>query len=199
MIGIIDYGAGNLLSVSNALSFLGYENRIVRTPDELKATERLILPGVGAFPAAMDNIRARGLLQPILKNAAEKPFLGICLGMQLLFEEGFEFRACAGLGLIPGVVREVRAPGLKLPHMGWNSLRFRNSCPMLRGLDEGTYVYFVHSFCAETDGRYIAADTEHGETIPALVQNGQVFGAQFHPEKSSDKGLQMLKAFCEYH
>ena len=194
MITIIDYGAGNLFSVQNALNYLGLENRVSRDPGEIRSADGLILPGVGAFPDAMRMLNASGLTDLIRKEARKKPFLGICLGMQLLFEAGYEFEETAGLGLLPGTVQKIETP-YKIPHMGWNSLTFRRSCPLLEGIREGESVYFVHSFQAKTQPECLYASCDYGTEIPALVGEGTVFGAQFHPEKSGEVGLTILKNF----
>lgn len=200
--GIIDYGMGNLHSVVNALAFLGAESFISSDPAELAGARRLLLPGVGAFPDAMDALDGAGLTAFIREQAKIKPLLGICLGMQLLFDRSCEFRERAGLGLIPGeVVKLTERPGreYKIPHMGWNSLRFTPSaadCALLRGIREGEYVYFVHSYRAIPQNRAdLASYTEHGEEIAAVVCYGKIFGAQFHPEKSERAGLAMLANF----
>ena len=197
MIAIVDYGAGNLFSVKNALDFIGAPSEITSDLKEMEAADKIILPGVGAFPDAMRMLREAGLVDFLRGQAEKKPFLGICLGMQILFEKGYEFQETEGLGLIPGsVVKLADKAEYKIPHMGWNDLTRRNDCPLLKDVEDGAYVYFVHSYRADTEGRYIAADTQYTEPIPALVQNGFVFGAQFHPEKSGEVGLTMLKNFA---
>lgn len=196
-IGIIDYGMGNLFSVQNSLDFLGVQSRVVSTPAELEAVQGLLLPGVGAFPDAMAALHQSGLVDCLLAQAAQKPLLGICLGMQLLFDTGYEFGETPGLGLIPGTVRLLEAPGLKIPHMGWNGLELTNPCPLTADLQPGDSVYFVHSYAARTDPQYICAQTSYGQTIPALVRRGNVYGAQFHPEKSSGAGLSILRNFAK--
>ncbi len=196
MIAIIDYGAGNLFSVQNALDYLGAENCITADPLVLNKAEKLILPGVGAFPDAMRMLCESGLVDSIKRQAADKPLLGICIGMQMLFETGHEFTKTNGLGLIAGSVRQIESGGLKLPHIGWNNLTAANPCALLKGVQHNSYVYFVHSFCAITDDANIAAYTVYGQRIAALVQRGNVYGAQFHPEKSGETGLQILKNFC---
>ena len=198
MTTIIDYGAGNLFSVSNALNYLGCENRISSDKNDIISADRLILPGVGAFGDAMDKLKSSGLIDIIKQEAAQKPFLGICLGMQLLFEEGYEFGFHKGLGLIPGTVK-LMEPGdaLVIPQMGWNSLEFNNPCPLLKGISNGEYVYFVHSYAAECPDAYVSAYTDYGGKVTALVNSGTVYGAQFHPEKSGEAGLNILKNFAE--
>ncbi|WP_040196597.1 imidazole glycerol phosphate synthase subunit HisH [Candidatus Soleaferrea massiliensis] len=195
MIGIIDYGAGNLFSVKNALDYLGLENHITDDPTELQKADGLILPGVGAFADAMGMLKKSGLIPTIQQEIERKPLLGICLGMQILFDKGLEFGETEGLGLIDGTVEPIAAPGLKIPHMGWNSLDFHGDCPLLKGVPEGSYVYFVHSFAAVTPQANIAASCGYGGDVTALVQRGNVFGAQFHPEKSGEAGLTMLENF----
>ncbi|MBP3310410.1 MAG: imidazole glycerol phosphate synthase subunit HisH [Ruminococcus sp.] len=194
MIAIIDYGAGNIFSVKNALDYLGLENKLVSDAESVKAADAVILPGVGAFPAAMEKLNNTGLVDTIKEEAAKKPFLGICLGMQLIFEKGYEFEECDGLGLIKGSVRKMEAPELIIPHMGWNKLELLNECPLLENVGDDEYVYFVHSYKAECSDENIAAYCEYGGRVPALVFDGKfVYGAQFHPEKSGDTGLKILK------
>lgn len=195
MIAIIDYGAGNLFSVKNALDFLGFENRVTSSADELKAADRLILPGVGAFPDAMRMLGESGLIGVIKEEALKKPLLGICLGMQMLFEKGYEFSETDGLGLIKGDVRLMTPEKLPIPHIGWNSLEFNEPCKLLKNVSNGEYVYFVHSFAADCPSENVAAYCDYGAKIPALVQNGNVYGAQFHPEKSGETGLNILRSF----
>ncbi|MBR6789845.1 MAG: imidazole glycerol phosphate synthase subunit HisH, partial [Oscillospiraceae bacterium] len=178
MIVIIDYGAGNLFSVQNALNYLGFENRISRDEKEIRSADALILPGVGAFPDAMEMLRSTGLVDAIREEAARKPFLGICLGMQMLFDESYEFRREDGLGLIPGKVDLIRCP-YKIPHMGWNHLIMNGKSPLLKGVPEGSSVYFVHSYMAYTDRENVSAYCDYGAEIPALVERGHIFGAQF--------------------
>ena len=195
MIAIVDYGAGNLFSVKNACDFLSIETVTTNDAKQLETADGIILPGVGAFPDAMKKLDATGLIPVIKEQAAKKPLLGICLGMQMLFDYSTEFEKTEGLGLIPGYVDIIKCGSLKLPQIGWNELKVDNSCPLLKDTKDGDYVYFVHSFAAVCDERYIAASTEYGCTVPALVANGNVFGAQFHPEKSGRVGLDILKNF----
>lgn len=196
MIAIIDYGAGNIFSVKNALDYLGFENALVSDKESIEAADAVILPGVGAFPAAMKMLENSGLTDTIKEEAAKKPFLGICLGMQLIFEKGYEFEECDGLGLIKGSVRKMEAPGLIIPHMGWNKLEVLNPCRLLEGLGDEEYVYFVHSYKAECADEDISAYCEYAGRVPALVHDGKyVYGAQFHPEKSGSTGLQILRNF----
>lgn len=198
MIAIIDYGAGNIFSVKNALDYLGLESKLVKDEKSVRDADAVILPGVGAFPAAMDMLSKSGLIDAIKEEAAKKPFLGICLGMQMIFEKGYEFEECDGLGLIPGSVIKMEEPDLIIPHMGWNKLEKLNDCPLLNGVGDNEYVYFVHSYKAECPDENIAAYSEYGGRVPALVYDGNfVYGAQFHPEKSGDTGLKILRNFAE--
>lgn len=197
MIAIIDYGAGNLFSVKNALDFLKIENCIAKDPGTIRQADAMILPGVGAFPDAMEMLERKGMVPVIREEAERKPLLGICLGMQLLFESSSEFRSTQGLGLIPGNVVKIDSHGLKIPHMGWNDLKVLHPCAMTGEMEEETYVYFVHSFRADTEEENISCYTEYGEKIPALVYRGFVYGAQYHPEKSGEAGLKMLKNFAK--
>lgn len=196
MIAIIDYGAGNIFSVKNALDHLNLESELVSDADKIKAADAVILPGVGAFPAAMKMLEKSGLIGVIKEEAAKKPFLGICLGMQMIFEKGYEFEECDGLGLIDGSVRKMEENELIIPHMGWNKLEKLNDCPILENVGDDEFVYFVHSYKAHCDNRNIAAFCEYGGKVPALVYDGKfVYGAQFHPEKSGETGLKILKSF----
>ena len=196
MIAIVDYGAGNIFSVKNALDFLNLPSKLTADPEEICNADAIILPGVGAFPNAMHMLEERNLKALLQKEAKKKPFLGICLGMQLLFETGYEFEPCKGLGLIPGTVEKINAPGYIIPHMGWNKLEYGIDCPILRGIGEDAYVYFVDSYQAVTPSNYLAASVTYGCQIPAMVYDGNtVYGAQFHPEKSGKTGLQILKNF----
>lgn len=196
MIAIIDYGAGNIFSVKNALDYLELECKLTSDINEIKAADALILPGVGAFPAAMNMLEKSGLIDTIKEEATKKPLLGICLGMQMLFEKGYEFEECNGLGLIKGSVRYMDEPDLIIPHMGWNKLEKLNECPLLENIGDNEYVYFVHSYKAECANENIAAYSEYGGKVPALVFDGKfVYGAQFHPEKSGETGLKILRSF----
>ena len=196
-IAIVDYGAGNLMSVHNSLDFLGYENKIADTPEVIERAAGVILPGVGAFPDAMDALHASGLTDAVLQAAKEKPFLGICLGMQMLFEESDEVRPCKGLGLLPGRIERIQT-GLKLPQIGWNALDILRPNVMTAGVQQGDYVYFVHSFMAvPAEEGDLAAVTDYGARVPAMVARGNLFGCQFHPEKSGKVGLKMLHNFAK--
>jgi glutamine amidotransferase len=197
MITIIDYGAGNLFSVKNALDFLGAESRISAKADDIRTADKLILPGVGSFPDAMGQLRKYGLVGVIQEEAIRKPFLGICLGMQVLFEKGFEFEETEGLGLIEGYVDKLVAPGLKIPHMGWDDVTIVNETPLIKGVKTGDMVYFVHSYKAVTREDNISLSARYGQPCPALVCKGTVYGAQFHPEKSGEVGLGILRNFAE--
>ena len=196
MIAVIDYGAGNIFSVKNALDYLGFDSMLTNKKEDIENADALILPGVGAFPSAMSMLEKSGLIETIVSQSKQKPFLGICLGMQLIFEKGYEFEECNGLGLISGCVKKMEEPDLIIPHMGWNKLEIQNDCPLLSGLEKDSYVYFVHSYKAECDDKNIAAYSVYGGKVPALVYDGNtVYGAQFHPEKSGDTGLKILKNF----
>ncbi|MCM1361726.1 MAG: imidazole glycerol phosphate synthase subunit HisH [Clostridiales bacterium] len=196
MIAIIDYGAGNIFSVKNALDYLELESRLVSDKESVISADAVILPGVGAFPAAMKKLEATGLVETIKEEASKKPFLGICLGMQLIFEKGYEFEEHDGLGLIKGDVRKMEAPELIIPHMGWNKLEKLNDCRLMNGIGDDEYVYFVHSYKAHCEDKNISAYCEYGGRVPALVHDGKfVYGAQFHPEKSGETGLKILKNF----
>ena len=200
MVAIIDYGAGNLQSVKKALDFLGCENIITSDSAVIDAASHVILPGVGSFGDAMDSIRARGL-EDTIKRAADgsKPFLGICLGLQLLFEKSEESEGVDGLGVFKGTITRIPSvDGLKVPHMGWNSLEIQQKSGIFDGINDDTYFYFVHSFYlgdAESDA--VAATTEYGVNIQCAVQRGKVAATQFHPEKSGDAGLKLLRNFIK--
>ena len=197
MIAVIDYGAGNLFSVCNALKYLNLEHKLTKNANDLLAADALILPGVGAFPAAMEMLHASGLVDTILTCAKEKPLLGICLGMQMLLEESDEVAPCKGLGLIGGEVHRIPSERVIIPHMGWNELEITQpDCPLLQGLDAPVYTYFVHSYQGFCKPENVAAYCDYDGRIPALITDGKfVFGAQFHPEKSGEQGLQMLRNF----
>ena len=198
MIAIIDYGAGNIFSVKNAMDYLGLESRLVSDEKSVREADAVILPGVGAFPAAMKKLEATGLVDVIKEEADRKPFLGICLGMQLIFSKGYEFEETEGLGLIEGSVRKMEEPELIIPHMGWNKLEMLNDCPILANVGPNEFVYFVHSYKAHCEDKDIAAYVEYGGRVPALVWDGNfVYGAQFHPEKSGETGLKILRSFAE--
>ena len=198
MIAIIDYDAGNIRSVEKALQFLGAETCVTRDEKEILAADHVILPGVGAFGDAMNKLRNYGLEGVIHQVVAQKtPFLGICLGLQLLFEASEEAEGVKGLGILQGrIVRIPEAPGLKIPHIGWNSLQFPSTGRLFEGIAKEPYVYFVHSYYLQAEEpEIVKATTEYGVTIHASVEKGNVFACQFHPEKSSDVGMQILKNF----
>lgn len=196
-IAVADYGVGNLKSVTNAMAYLGFNTKITGVSAELESADAIILPGVGAFPDAAEKLRRTGLDKVIKAQAESKPLLGICLGMQLLFDRGEEVRNCEGLRLVSGCVRKIKTD-LKLPHIGWNSLTFKNDCPIFKELNDGMHVYFVHTFQgAAARPEDIAAVTDYGGEVLAAVHRGNVYGCQFHPEKSGEEGLQILKKFGE--
>lgn len=200
MIAIIDYDAGNIKSVEKALLHLGQEVVITRDREEILHADKVILPGVGAFGDAMGKIRQYGL-EEVIHEVVDKntPFLGICLGLQVMFERSDETPGVKGLGLLKGEIKRIPdQPGLKIPHMGWNSLNLHNNGRLFRGLPEESYVYFVHSYYLEAeDESIVTATTEYSTHIHASVEQGNLFACQFHPEKSSDVGLQILKNFVE--
>lgn len=200
MIAIIDYGVGNLFSVEKALAALGAEARIISQPSEILRASKIVLPGVGAFGDCIRNLQESGLVPTILKAVSEGvPLLGICVGLQILFEGSDESPGVAGLGLLSGRVRKIQAPGLKIPHMGWNSLAVRQprqGVDLFKGLSEKPFVYFVHSYHAmPKDEKVITATCEYGEQITAAVAKENIQATQFHPEKSGDVGLCILKNF----
>lgn len=199
MIAIIDYGAGNLQSVEKALRYLECPCRITADPDALMAAEAAILPGVGAFGDTMENLRAKGLEGPIKAYIESgRPFLGICLGLQVLFESSEESPGVPGLGVLKGkILRLPEGAGLKIPHIGWNSLGVEKPGGLLAGLGDGPYVYFVHSYYLRAEEDVVTATAEYGATIHAAVQKGNLWACQFHPEKSGEVGLRMLQNFVE--
>ena len=199
MIALIDYDAGNMKSVEKALQLIGEDVIVTRKPEEILAADKVILPGVGCFGDAMENLHHFGLV-PVIKQVVERqtPFLGICLGLQLLFERSEESPGVEGLGLLKGEILRIPAEeGLKIPHMGWNDLTFPNKGRLFAGVLEHSYVYFVHSYYlkAKEEG-IVTAATEYGTYIHASVEKGNLFACQFHPEKSSSVGLQILKNFA---
>jgi len=200
MIAIIDYDAGNLKSVEKALAYLGEEAVITRDPEVLLSAEKVILPGVGSFGDAMEKLHKFGLVDIIKKIVAKgTPFLGICLGQQLMFESSDETPGMEGLGILEGKIVRIPDNGeLKIPHIGWNSLDLPKESRLFKGIKEGDYVYFVHSYYLESEDKSIVvATTEYGAHIEAAVEKGNVFACQFHPEKSGDVGLTILKNFAE--
>lgn len=197
MIAIVDYGAGNIFSVKNAMDYLGLPAELTSKADDIRNADGIILPGVGAFPWAMSMLTKSGLVEVIKEEAVKKPFLGICLGMQLIFSKGYEFEETDGLGLIDGEVKLMTPEGLSIPHIGWNKLEKNRECALLNGLGDDEYVYFVHSYAAQCADENIAAYCEYGNRVTALVNSGTVYGAQFHPEKSGKTGLKILSNFAE--
>lgn len=198
MIALIDYDAGNMKSVEKALQLIGQETEVTRDPQRILGADRVILPGVGAFGDAMGKIRSYGL-EPVIKEVVRQgtPFLGICLGLQLLFEESDETPGVAGLGLLEGRIRRIPdGEGLKIPHMGWNSLDVREGASLFRGIEGHPYVYFVHSYyLAAEHEEDVAASTFYSTKIHASVEHGNIFACQFHPEKSGEVGLKILDNF----
>jgi len=203
MIAIIDYGVGNIFSLYSSFGHIGEEVVLTSDAEAIRGAEKIILPGVGAFGDAADKLRSTGMGELVLEQAAEgKPVLGICLGMQLLFEKSLEYGEHAGLGLIKGTVKPI-APvvpaGYKIPHIGWNALHFpkdRERSPIFRTIEEGDFVYFVHSFYGADCEESVIATAEYGAELTAAVAKDNVYGVQFHPEKSGTAGMKILKAFC---
>ena len=201
MIAIIDYGVGNLFSLESSFAAIGAEVTVTADPAILRQADKLLLPGVGAFEDAAKKLRQSGLDAVVKELAAKgKPLLGICLGMQLLFDESYEYGCHKGLGLIPGGVKpiaDVIPKDLKIPHIGWNALHFQKDCPIFREIKEGDCVYFVHSFYATSCEDFTVATAEYGAALTASVAKDNIYGCQFHPEKSGAVGLKILKAFAE--
>ena len=202
MIAIVDYGVGNLFSLSSSLKALGLETVITNDAEQLRAADRIILPGVGAFGDAKAKLDATGLVPVIREEAQKKPLLGICLGMQLLFDKSVEYGEHQGLGFVPGQVADLRDDltdkSLKVPHMGWNSLQIVKDDPLFQYFEDGEYVYYVHSFYARNCIASTLGTSQYGNVaVTGVVKNGRVYGTQFHPEKSGDAGLRLLKAFAE--
>ena len=200
MIAIVDYGVGNLFSLRSSFAAIGEDGLVTASPDALRAADKIVLPGVGAFGDAAEKLRQSGLDAVVREEAAAgKPLLGICLGMQLLFERSFEHGEHVGLGLLKGSVRPIAEripPELKIPHIGWNALRFVKDSPLFSSIRQGDHVYFVHSYAAEDCGDSLLAVTEYGAELTAAVGKDNVYGCQFHPEKSADVGLTILRNFC---
>ena len=198
MVAIIDYDAGNIRSVEKAIRYLGKEAVVTSDPEKILAADRVILPGVGAFGDAMKRLHAMGLVE-VIRQVAERgtPFLGICLGLQLLFEKSEESPGVPGLGLLRGeILRLPELPGLKVPHIGWNSLKYPNPGRLFRGIPDDSCVYFVHSYYLKAqDEGIVTATTEYGTLVHASVESGNLFACQFHPEKSSETGLTILENF----
>lgn len=201
MIRIIDYGVGNLFSLRSSLRAIGIDADYTGNPAEIRKADKLILPGVGAFRDAREALRSTGLDRVVQEEAGKrKPLMGICLGMQMLFDRSYEYGEYEGLGLIPGeiVPMEGRIPkDLPIPHIGWNELMLKQPSPLMKNTANGDYVYFVHSYYAKTPAEYVIATTDYGVEMTAAVQKDNVYGCQFHPEKSSEVGLSILKAFGE--
>jgi len=200
MIAIVDYGVGNLFSLKSSFAAIGAEVVVTADPEVLRSADKIILPGVGAFEDAAKKLRNSGMAD-LLKElaAAGKPLMGICLGMQLLFEKSYEYGCHEGLGLIPGTVKpiaDVAPKELKIPHIGWNALKFKGSSPLFSEIKDGDCVYFVHSFYAADCDDSVIATTEYGAKLTAAVAKGNVYGCQFHPEKSGKVGLAILKSFA---
>ena len=202
MIAIIDYGVGNLFSLASSFAAIGADAKVTSDPEVIRAADRIILPGVGAFEDAARKLRESGMADLVRKEAAlGKPIMGICLGMQMLFEKSYEYGEHEGLGLIKGAVRpiaDVIPKELKIPHIGWNALHLTRPDPLFKDLKEGDFVYFVHSFYAADCDDAVIATAEYGAPLTAAVSCGNVMGCQFHPEKSGDVGLSILRAFCEW-
>lgn len=194
-IAIIDYGMGNLRSVQKAFEFLGYEAWVTDNKEEIRQAEKIVLPGVGAFRDAIKTLKEKKLDEEMYRAVEEdKPFLGICLGMQLVFEKSYEYGEYEGLGLLKGNI--VRLPNtVKVPHMGWNSLKIEKRAPLFEGLPEEPYVYFVHSYYVETEAPIVSATTFYGKEIQVAAQSKNIYVTQFHPEKSGNIGLKILKNF----
>ena len=202
MIAIVDYGVGNLFSLVSSLRSLGLAAEVTGDTGRLRAADQIILPGVGAFGDARRKLDDTGLVPVIREEAEKKPLLGICLGMQLLFDRSFEYGEHPGLGLVPGQVvdlrRDLTDQTLKVPHMGWNSLRIFQDDPLFRHFRDGEYVYYVHSFYARDCGPSTLGASQYGNvSVTGVVRRGNVYGTQFHPEKSGDAGLRLLRAFAE--
>ena len=202
MIAIVDYGVGNLFSLASSVKSLGLEVTITRDAAELRAADHILLPGVGAFADAMDKLTATGLVPVLKEETKHTPLLGICLGMQLLFDKSYEFGEHEGLGLIPGQVcplaPDLTDPALKVPHIGWNALDItRPDDPLFKYVQNGEYVYYVHSFYAKDCAASTLATSEYSIPVTGAVRRGLVYGTQFHPEKSGNTGLRLLKAFAE--
>ncbi len=201
MVAIIDYGVGNLFSLQCSLKKIGADAIVTKDPEIIKSADRIILPGVGAFGDASKKLYDSGLVELITQQAnSGKPFLGICLGMQLLFEKGFEYGEHKGLGFLKGSVIPLEGridPSLQIPHMGWNALDFKGESPLFKYINDGDFVYFVHSYYATDCEDSVIATSEYSIPVTAAVGKGNIFGCQFHPEKSGDVGMNILKAFCE--
>ncbi len=201
MIAIIDYGVGNLFSLQCSIKAVGYEALVTGDEKVIRQADKILLPGVGAFEDAASKLRKSGMADLVKEEAGKgKPLLGICLGMQMLLDKSFEYGEHDGLGLISGNARPIKDvidPSLKIPHIGWNPLIFRNPSQLYKYIREGDCVYFVHSYYAADCASYVTADTEYSAMLTASVERDNVYGCQFHPEKSGEVGLKILQAFCE--
>lgn len=201
MVAIIDYGVGNLFSLKSSLDKIGVKSFVTSSAEEISNADKIILPGVGAFEDAIKKLNQSGLKETIISLANNgKKMLGICLGMQLLFEKSYEYGEHLGLGLIKGEIHPIKDDvdsALKIPHMGWNSLEFKRESDLFKYINDGDFVYFVHSYYAKNCDEFTTAVTDYGTKLTASVQNKNVYGCQFHPEKSGKIGLKILKAFCE--
>lgn len=201
MIAIIDYGVGNLFSLTSSFKYVGADVTVTSDPEEIKKADKIILPGVGAFGDAIKKLKDTGLDKIVIEEANNgKPLMGICLGMQLLFEKSYEYGEHNGLGLLKGSVVPMENyidKSLKIPHIGWNALSIKKESPLFKYLKNGDHVYFVHSYFAKDCDESLLATTEYGKELTAAVAYKNVYGCQFHPEKSGDIGLKILKAFCE--
>lgn len=197
-VGIVDYGCGNLFSLISMFDSLGVKAIAADDAVTLYKCDKVILPGVGAFGAAVESLRSRGLMPVVNAIAKSTPMLGICLGMQLLFDRSYEYGINDGLGIVRGEVKPIpQTSGLKIPHMGWNALNIVKQSRLLKNISSGEYVYFVHSYCACGCDDSVVATVDHGTSIVAAVERGHVFGTQFHPEKSGETGLKIMRAFME--
>ncbi len=197
-VGIVDYGCGNLFSLISMFDSLGVKAIAADDAVTLYKCDKVVLPGVGAFGAAVESLRSRGLLPVVNAIAKSTPMLGICLGMQLLFDRSYEYGINDGLGIVRGEVKPIpQTSGLKIPHMGWNALNIVKQSRLLKNISSGEYVYFVHSYCACGCDDSVVATVDHGTSIVAAVERGHVFGTQFHPEKSGETGLKIMRAFME--
>ena len=201
MVAIVDYGVGNLFSLSASFAKIGKAAVVTSSEDVIRSASHILLPGVGAFSDAAKKLSETGLGKVVCEEAEKgKPILGICLGTQLLFEKSYEYGEHDGLGLIPGAVcpiADVIPKDLKIPHIGWNALDLTNETPIFKNIKSGDHVYFVHSYYAKTDSEWVSATSEYGAPLTAAVRRGNIYGCQFHPEKSGDTGLSILSAFCE--
>ncbi|MBR1419423.1 MAG: imidazole glycerol phosphate synthase subunit HisH [Synergistaceae bacterium] len=201
MIAIIDYGVGNLFSLESSFNAIGYDVKVTHETGDIELADKIILPGVGAFGDAANKLKSSGLAEPLINSAKHgKNILGICLGMQLLFDKSFEYGEHEGLGLIPGEIlpmADIINKDLKIPQIGWNALIFKNGSKLFKYINNNDCVYFVHSYYADCEPEYVSAVTEYGADITACVERKNIFGCQFHPEKSGAVGLNILKAFCE--